>query len=308
METTASSDASNALLALSEELAAAVERIGRSIVAVDAGRRRASSGIAWDEHHIVTADHVLEDDDVTLTLSPDATAKAVIVGRDPSTDIALLRTDTALQPARAADLAALKVGHLVLAVARDDDGDVAASFGVISSLDGPWRTWRGGDVERFVRPDLSLYPGFSGGALVDVGGLLVGMNTWGLSRRTALTLPVATLERVIAQLCAGGIKHGYLGVALQAVRLPRPIGERYGITGDGAVIVVDVAEGGPAERAGVVIGDVILALADARIADAEDLQHALYGDAVGTNRTLQILRAGAPHELSIVVGERPSDA
>src|SRR5581483_5727744 len=166
--------------------------------------------------------------------------------------------------------------------ARDDDGAVGASFGVVGSLDGPWRTWRGGDVDRFLRPDLTMYAGYSGGALADVSGALIGMNTWGLSRRTALTLPLSTLERVAAQLRSGGIKRGYLGVALQPVRLPRRLRELHDLSGRGGAIVVDVAPGGPADVAGVVIGDVLLSLSGERIEDASDLQGALLGDAVGT--------------------------
>jgi len=307
METSTTPPASGSLVALSQELAAAVERVAQSIVTVDAGRRHSSSGIAWDEQYVVTADHAIEEEDVTLTLPTGTTARASVVGRDPSTDIALLRTDTPLQPAVHADLGALRPGHFALAVARDGDGAVGASFGVISSLDGPWRTWRGGDVERFVRPDLTLYAGFSGGALADVSGRLVGMNTWGLSRRTALTLPVETLERVATQLRSGGIKRGYLGVALQAVRLPRGLRERLEISGAGGAIVVDVAPGGPAERAGLVVGDVLLWLGDERVEDAGDLQASLRGELIGTTRSLRVLRAGTVQDLSIVIGERAAN-
>ncbi|HMD01535.1 MAG TPA: trypsin-like peptidase domain-containing protein, partial [Candidatus Baltobacteraceae bacterium] len=216
-----STQPTSALAALSNDLAAAVERIAPSVVYVDADRRRDASGIAWSEHTIVTTEHALErDEDIELVLPDGTHASATIAGRDPSTDLALLRTESRLTPAPRTD-AALRVGHIVLAVGRDEDGQTGASMGVISALDGPWRTWRGGDIDRFIRPDLSLYPGLSGGALVDAQGALVGLNTWGLSRRMGLTVPNATLERVIAQLESGGrIKRGYLGVALQTVRLP----------------------------------------------------------------------------------------
>jgi S1-C subfamily serine protease len=296
------------LVALSTEIASAVERIAPSVVAVDGGRRRSSTGFAWDEHHVATADHALEDEDVTLTLHDGATAKARIAGRDPSTDVALLRTDVRLVPAPRSDAATLKVGHLVLAVGRDDDGAIGASFGVLSSLDGPWRTWRGGDVDRFVRPDVSLYPGFSGGPLIEAAGGVIGMNTWGLSRRMALTLPLSTVARVVAQLEGGGrIKPAYLGVAMQPVRIPQALRERHGLRGSGGIVVVDVAPAGPAESAGVLIGDVIIGLGERLIEDADDLLSALRSELVGTSQTLHVLRGGAPHELSIVVGERPHD-
>ena len=304
METQSISPSPAALVALSGDLAGAVERVAGAIVAIDAGRRRPSSGIAWDEHHVVTADHAIEDEHVTLTLASGTTVPAHVVARDASTDIALVRTDAQLQPATRASLDGLRVGHAVLAVARDDDGAVAASFGVVSSLDGAWRTWRGGDIDRFIRPDLSLYPGFSGGALVDIEGRTIGMNTWGLSRRTALTIPVTTLDRVVAQLASGGQKAGYLGVALAEVRIPPVLRERHGIEHDGAVVIVDIAPGSPGDRAGAVIGDVILALAGSRVTDAHDLQRALRGDIVGTSTTLRVLRGGEPRDLAVTIGER----
>jgi S1-C subfamily serine protease len=307
MSISSNSTETGALVALSGEIAGAVERIAPSVVAVDAGRRRSSSGFAWDEHHVATADHALEDDDVTLSLHDGSTAKATIVGRDPSTDVALLRTDAQLEAPPHGDAGRLKVGHLVLAVGRDDDGQIGASFGVVSALDGPWRTWRGGDVDRFIRPDLSLYPGFSGGPLIEASGGVVGMNTWGLSRRTALTLPLSTVARVLGELQSGGIRRAYLGIAMQPVRVPQALRAKNAIEGEGGLIVVDVASGGPADSAGVLIGDVIVSLGDRRIEDADDLQRSLPSDLVATTQVLRILRGGAPRELAVVIGERPRD-
>jgi S1-C subfamily serine protease len=300
---------SSALAALSAELARAVATIGPSVVYVDANPRRDASGLVWDEHTIVTVDHVIErEDDIDILLAGGAKARATLAGRDPSTDLALLRTDATLAPAARANLAELAVGHLVLAVGRDEDGAPGATLGVVSSLDGPWRTWRGGEVDRFIRPDLNVYPTFSGGPLIDASGKVVGINTWGLSRRMALTLPVTTVERVVAQLARGGrIRRGYLGVALQSVRLPQSARTTLGLTQESGAIVVDVATDGPADRAGVLIGDVILALGPAAVAGSDDVQRALGGDSVGTTQPLRILRAGARHELAIAIEERAHD-
>jgi S1-C subfamily serine protease len=298
-----------ALAALSAELASAVERIAASLVYVDADRRRDSSGIAWDEHTIVTTDHALErDEDIEIVLPDGRRARAAITARDPSTDLALLHTDATLVPATRADAAALKVGNIVLAVGRDEDGKTTASMGVASALDGPWRTWRGGDIDRFIRPDLSLYPGLSGGALADTSGALLGLNTWGLSRRMALTVPNATIERVAAQLAQGGtFRRGYLGIALQPVRLPESLQSALGIRQEGAVIVVDVASDGPAEKAGVLIGDVLVNLGTQTLEDADDMQRALGNDSVGKSLPLRFVRAGEARDLTITVEERPSD-
>jgi S1-C subfamily serine protease len=299
----------SSLTALSTDLARAGADAGPSIVYVDAHPRRDASGIAWDAHHLVTVDHAIErEDDIEILLANGAKATANLIGRDPSTDVAVLRTETTLVPLERADLTGLAVGHIVLALARDEDGAPGASFGIVSSLDGPWRTWRGGDVDRFIRPDLNVYPSFSGGALVNADGRLVGMNTWGLSRRSALTLPVTTLERIVGTLASGKrIARGYLGVATQSVRLPDSLRAKLGRDQRSATIVVDVAPGGPADRAGLAIGDVIAAIGTAIIDDSDDLQRALGSDTVGTTRPLQVLRGGELREIAVAIGERPSD-
>ena len=301
---------SSALVALSGDLARAVATIAPSVIYVDAHPRRDASGIAWDAHHVVTVDHAIErEDDVELLLGNGVTAKARLVGRDPSTDIALLHTDATLQAAPRADLGTLGVGHLVLAVGRDEDAATAASFGIVSSFDGPWRTWRGGDVDRFLRPDCNVYPSFSGGPLIDATGRVAGMNTWGLSRRMALTVPATTIERVIAQLQSGGgrIARGYLGVAMQAVELPESLRAARGIVQHSGAIVMGVAAKGPADTAGVQIGDVILALGETIVEDSEDVQRALGAAAAGTTQKLRVVRGGAVHELHVTIGERPHD-
>jgi S1-C subfamily serine protease len=179
---------------------------------------------------------------------------------------------------------------------------------VVSALGGPWRTWQGGRVDRLIRPDLNIYPGFSGGPLIDAGGGVIGMNTAGLSRRTALTVPVATIERVVAQLLnRGKVSRGYLGVGMQQVRLPDSLRERLQLGGGEAVIVLSVEPGGPAERAGVFIGDVIIALDDHRIDDVHDVLAFLSDDVAGHTVRASIVRAGSSAEVSIAIGERPAE-
>ncbi len=301
--------ATGTLAALSADIAQAVARIGPSVAYVDAHPRRDASGFAWDAHHVVTVDHAIDrEDEIELRLADGATARAALVARDASTDIALLRTDATLEAAPRTSLAAIAVGHLVLAVGRDEDGAPGASLGVVSSLDGPWRTWRGGEVDRFIRPDCNVYPSFSGGPLVDVAGDVIGMNTWGLSRRMALTLPIATIERVVAALLAGGrVARGYLGVALQTVRLPAALRAAHALAQQAGAVVVDVASDGPAERAGLTLGDVILALGEHEVEDAGDLQRALGTSSVGTVAKVRFLRGGETRELPVTIAERPHD-
>jgi S1-C subfamily serine protease len=296
----------SALLTLSNDLASAVERIAPSVVYVDADARRDASGLALDEHTVVTVDHAIDrDDEIEIVLAGNLRYPAELIGRDPTTDLALLRTTAALTPAPSGDAESLRVGHVVLALGRDEDGAIGASFGVASVVGGPWQTWRGGRIDRFLRPDLTLYAGFSGGPLVDASGAVLGLNTWGLSRRTALTIGLGTIERIAAQLREHGrIRRGYLGFAFQTVRLPEGLRARHDLAAESALMVVDVASGSPSDRAGLAIGDVILALGERTIEDARDLQHALGNDGAGATRPLRILRAGQPHELVVTIGER----
>ena len=300
--------APNALGNLSAELAGVVAAHARSVVYVDAHPRRDASGIVWDERHVVTVAHAIDrEDDIELLLADDGRARATLVGLDRSTDIAVLASDTPLAPAPRGDAASLAVGNLVLALAREEDGALGASFGIVSSLDGAWRTWRGGAVERFVRPDVNAYAGFSGGPLVSATGGVVGMNTWALSRRNAITLPLVTLERVATELATRGrIARGWLGVALQSVRLPDALRAAHDIAQNAGAIVVGVAAGGPAERAGMTLGDVLLAIGDETTEDSDDVQRAL-GAGAGTSRPVRLLRAGELRELAVTFGERPHD-
>ncbi|HEY5095587.1 MAG TPA: trypsin-like peptidase domain-containing protein [Candidatus Eremiobacteraceae bacterium] len=298
------------LESLSNDVSGAIARAAQSVVAVDARRRATSSGVHWREGIVVTADHAVKrDSEITLTLPDGREVPAELAGRDASIDVAILRFDGA--GLRTADFASpddLAVGRLAIAIARSDDEGVAATLGVVSALGGPWRTWHGGRVDRLIRPDLNIYPGFSGGPLIDGNGAVIGMNTTGLSRQTALTVPVSTIERVVGQLLKRGkVTRGYLGVGMQQVRLPDAIRDRLHVEAGDAVIVLSVEPGGPAERAGLFIGDVLISLDDQRIDDVHDVLAFLSDDVAGRNVRASIIRAGAVTEVVIAVGERPID-
>ncbi len=283
----------SALAALSNDLASVVERVANGVVAVEARARIGSSGFFIRPDLILTADHALDSDEIEIVRADGETEQATIAGRDPSTDLALLRVKNAGAPLEFAPPDALRVGAIVLAVARDDDGDLAATMGVISALGGAWRTWHGGEIDRFVRPDLSLYPRFSGSPLVDVNGRVIGLNTGGLSRRQTLTVPAATIERVVdALLTRGGrIPRGYLGVALQGVQ--------------GGVIVLGVEPGSPADRGGLIVGDIIAAIGGTAAEDADDVHAQLGAGTVGKQLAIDVRRGGSPHQVIVTVGERP---
>jgi S1-C subfamily serine protease len=297
-----------ALLGLSNNLADAVESAGKSIVAIHARRHSPSSGVCWKEGVIVTADHTIErEDNITVTLPDGRSLPATLAGRDPGTDIAVLRVENASLPvADVGDASTLKVGHIVLAVARPGAVGLSASWGAVSAVGGSFRTWAGGQIDQLVRPDLTLYPGFSGGPLIDAQGRVAGINTSGLSRSMALTVPAATVGRVAEQLLATGrIARGYLGIAMQSVRLPDAQVAALGLSRNTGLIVVSMEGGGPAEKAGVLVGDILVAIDGSPVSNTDDIQAQLGAERVGKSVTARVIRGGAPAEVSLTVGERP---
>jgi S1-C subfamily serine protease len=303
-----SSATASTLLALSNDLAGAVAKAGQSIVAVNARPRIPASGVHWREGLIVTAEHTVQrDEEITILLPDGKKAKAELVGRDSSTDLAVLKISGENPPvAEVGDATELKIGHLALAVARPGERGLSASLGVVSALSGSWRTWSGSRIDQFIRLDLSIYPGFSGGALVDAHGRVAGIITSG-PRNSVLAIPAATVNRVIEQLSSKGrITRGFLGLGMQPVRLPDTLKQSLKLESHGGVIIVEVKAGGPADKAGVLIGDVLVELDGRTIGEPGDVQAALDPEQVGKTVKAKFVRAGAKIELSIVVGERPS--
>jgi S1-C subfamily serine protease len=297
--------AAGTLAGLSNDLADAVALVSRSVVAIHGRRRIPSSGVVWGPGTIVTANHtVTRDEDISLTLPDGTTAATTLAGRDPTTDIAVLRTDSNLPPADRSDEASLQVGRLVLAVGRPGP-EVTASLGIVSAVGGEWRTWHGGRVDRFVRLDLSVYDGFSGGPLVEAGGRVLGINTSGLARALALSLPVATVDRVVSELVKKGhVTRGYLGLAVQPVRLPEPMRRRLGLEGTMGLVIINLEPGGPADGAGLLLGDIITGLDGRQVGDPSDILAFLGAEGVGKQATLRIVRAGEIQSVAVTIGER----
>jgi S1-C subfamily serine protease len=294
----------DALLSLSNDLAAAVARTAPSILAVHGRLRLPSTGIHWRPGIVVTAEHTVRaEDGITVTAADGRSLAATLAGRDRGTDLAVLRVPELGNAAAAlGDDSTLRVGHMVLALGHGP----RASWGVVSALGPRWRSWSGGDVDRLIRLDLVMYPGFSGGPLVDASGRVVGLNTSGLARESRLTVPVTTVARVIDDLLRQGhVARGYLGLGMQTVGLPEALRTRLGLPGEMGLIVVTVQAGGPAEQAGILLGDVLVALDGAPVAELEDVQERLGGDRIGTTVTALVIRAGARVEARITVGEQP---
>lgn len=296
---------SETLQALSDGLADAAERVGRSVAAVHARRRIPASGVVWRPGVIVAAHHTLErDEDLTVTLDGGATVPATLAGRDPGTDLAVLRFEGEAVPAELADASALRVGSLVLALGRPG-ASVTASLGVISSVGGEYRTRGGGRIDRLVRLDLEIYDGFSGGALASAGGRVLGINTSWLARGAPITIPASTVDRVADQLLERGyVPRGYLGLGGQPVRIP-PGNREGGGAGQTGLMVVSVAPGGPGDRAGIMLGDVVLSFAGTPVSDAGEVLALLSAQPVGSEVPVRLLRAGQLVDATVTIGEYP---
>jgi S1-C subfamily serine protease len=293
---------------LSNQMAHIVEQVAQSVVAVRGRQRVASSGVVWRDGVVVTAAHTLRrDEGIDITLPDGRTVAASFAGRDPGTDVAVLKLDGAALPAAATgDASALMPGHLVLAVARIDSVGASADFGVIGGVGGPWRTWRGGQLDAFVRLDGGLYPGFSGAPLADMRGDVVGICTSALARGAGIVIPASTVTRVADELLAKGrVSRAYLGIGTQQVSLRENWVDELKLASDRGLLVVSLARGGPAERAGVFVGDIVVALDGQPCRDVDDLHAALGAARVGQSLKLELIRGGARSECAVVVAERP---
>jgi S1-C subfamily serine protease len=258
----------------------------------------------------VTANHgVRRDEDLSVLLGPERSAPVTLAGRDPSTDLAILKLsdDQTIPLPDVADSSSLKLANLVLALGRSQRGNLVASAGTIGGLSGEWRTWRGGRVDQHIRLDLELYPGFSGGPLVNAQGKVVGINTRGVARGRALTIPASTVNRVVDELLdKGHIARPYLGLAMQPVVIPETLRSklRSGITS--GLVIVHVEPTGPGDRAGILLGDVLVELEGNALEGMESIQHLLLSAKVGDKVPATILRGGSPVQLTISLDDRPT--
>jgi S1-C subfamily serine protease len=298
----------NSIASLSNELAKLVEEFQSDVVAVHARPRFPSSGVHWRPGLIVTADHTIRrEEDVQITIHDGKTVNATLAGRDAGTDLALLKVEGLGSPAARADEGEPpKVGELALVLGRSPDSGPNASFGIISALSGPWRTWRGGRLDHYIRLDATLFPNSSGGAVIDGRGRLLGIATAGLSRIAGLAVPASTVNRVIDTLLEKGhVPRAYLGIGVQPVALPDALKTNLSLSNKSGVMVVSVEPGGPTDRAGVLLGDLLLSLENNQLEQIEDLQSFLDTAVIGKAVTAGIIRAGELRELKITAGERP---
>jgi serine protease DegQ len=299
--------AENIWATLSNQLAAAAEGAGRSVVAVH-GRRHPSSGILWSGDSVVTAHHALRrDEEINVVTAPGKSTSARVIGRDPGTDLAVLHLQQPAEgpPGRWGNTSKLRIGELVLALGRTWRGNIVASSGIISGLMGPWHTWRGGELDQFIRPDLMLYPGFSGGPLVNAEGEILGLNTAGL-HRSGITVPTATIARVVPELLEKGrVERPYLGLAMQAVPVPESLRDKLNLKASEGLLVAHVEPGSPADKGGVLLGDVLIEIEGKTVTDTDVVQEILRSRKPGNSVAVKLIRGGALVTATLALAARP---
>jgi len=303
-----SASTSGILASLSNDLASAVQRAGQSIVAVHGRRRSPASGLAWQGDQVVTAAHVLERDSDLSIAAPDGTQHAAtLVGRDPGSDLAILSIPgAALQPVERSADASLAAGNLVLAVGRPGTPEPIASFGAISSVGGAWRTAQGGLLDAYIRADVALLPGLSGGALADVQGRVVGMLSAYLAGGDPVGIPTSSIDAIVQRIVSGQtLRRAYLGVSTQPVEIQEVLRARLAVEQSVGLMLLGLEPGAPAERGGLFAGDIVLAIGGRTVEDGEALQMALGPDAIGRPTRIKLIRGGDLREISVVPAPRP---
>jgi S1-C subfamily serine protease len=333
---------SDALKQFSNALADTVEQAGQGIVRVEARRRLPATGIAWGQDLIVTAHHVVErNENIRIGLPDGSTLDAALVGRDPSTDIAVLRAQHGLNAlANGGD--DLRIGHLVLALGRPTD-TLQVTLGVVSAI-GANQLEQGEDqaaqraaermqrraermAERYARrfggaysfsfstgssgvmmegaiqTDVVMYPGFSGGPLVDASGQVRGMNTSAIASGSSLAVPVATINRVVNTLLEHGrMRQGFLGIGAQPVRLQSSLADQ--INQETGLLLVSIESDSPADQGGLLVGDIVVALDNQPVRHLDELLALLNGDRVGRAVLVSVVRGGQLQQVEVTIGER----
>src|SRR3984957_6165219 len=291
---------------LSKSIAETIEAVQDSIVTVRGGGRSTSSGVVWRPGVIVTVRQGLRRSDSLQAAHHGDPFPATLVGADAGTDLAVLRVDNSIgKPAEAIGSQPTRVGEVVLAVGRSTLGDISASAGIIARLGSVWRTWRGGQMDQLIRPDLQLYVGQSGSALVNEGRRVLGINSSALARSAVITIPATTIDRVVdAILERGHVPRPFLGAAMQAVPVPEAL--RTHFAAGEALLVLHVEAPAPAgaAAAGILVGDLMLSLNGDSVHDVHDVQHRLAGLKVGDPVAVIVIRGGVKIDLTVILADR----
>jgi S1-C subfamily serine protease len=292
------------LTEFSQTLSTLVTEVGKSVVSVR-GNRFTASGIYWQQGLIVTSyESVNLEDRIYATLPDDAVVEVEVLGSDPTTDVAVLQLSrTGLVVPQIADPQSIELGSIVLGLGRSPERGLFASFGIVQTLGAAWRSSSGGPIDRFISADLNLSRKGAGGPLIDAAGHVVGFNTFG-PRRQILTIPSSTVNRVVNQLREHGrVTRPYLGVGMQSVQIPQSLQTQLSISAQSGLMVVSVEPGQAAEKAGIFLGDILVALDNAPIKDSRAFQLFLGSRTVGQVITVRLVRGGELRDIEVTVGE-----
>jgi S1-C subfamily serine protease len=291
---------------LSKSIAETIEAVQDSIVTVHGGGHSTSSGVVWRPGVVVTVRQGLRRSDSLQVAHRGEPVAATLAGTDAGTDLAVLRIDPgATKPATSSNTPSVRVGELVLAVGRSSLGDISASSGIVARLGSAWRTWRGGQMDRLIRPDLQLYVGQSGSALVNEGRQVLGINSSALARSAVITVPAATIDRVVdAILERGHVPRPFLGAAMQAVPVPEAQRAHFGEGVDEALLVLHVEPNAPAASGGILVGDLLLSVDGHAVHNVHEVQHRLSSLKVGDPVVIGVVRGGVKMDLKVVLADR----
>jgi S1-C subfamily serine protease len=297
---------SEILQSISDGMVDAVESAAEFTVLVNARKRMPVSGLLVSQGIVLTVDHGIErEEHIQVILPGDTEAAAVLVGRDPGTDLAVLRIQqdtgravrTAAKPAR--------VGQPVIALGKPEPAGVQASFGIVTALGEGLRTMRGSVLDKYIATDATPYPGFSGGPLLSLTGEVVGLNTSGLVGGSSLAIPIHIALGVLEQIAAHGkVKRGYLGIRSQLVEIGETIMAAENIIQKTGLLLVGLEPQEPAERGGMLVGDILISINDKNVTDQDDLFMSLSGDVVGKATTVKVIRGGRLTTMTVTIGER----
>ena len=290
---------------LSRSFSEAIEALQDSIVAIHGGRNSTSSGVVWRPGVIVTTHHSLFHREGIKVNYAGGLLSANLIGNDPATDLAVLRISSDnLMPVKATNNDA-HAGEVVLSVGRSRLGDISASCGIIARTGNAWLTSRGGKIDRLIRPDVQLYVGQSGSALVNEQRQVLGINSPALARQAVITIPAQTVDRITDRILEHGrIPRPFLGIAMQAVATPELVRSLFPTDAEQALLVMHVESKAPAALAGVMVGDLIVSADDNRIDNVPEFLRWLSGLSIGDTISLVAIRGGVKVDLTLNVAER----
>jgi S1-C subfamily serine protease len=291
---------------LSKSFSDTIKAFQNSIVAVDGGGRSTSSGLVWRPGVVITTHHGLRQQEGIEILHTGEPISGSLIGSDPATDLAVLRIPSEnLTPVENTADRSVRVGEVVLSVGRSRLGDISASSGIIARTGSAWRTWRGGHIDQLIRPDIRLYVGQAGSALVNEHRQVLGINSPALARQAVITIPARTIDRIVdAILERGHAPRPFLGIAMQAVPVPEPVHSLFPADAEHALLVIHVEQKAPAAQAGVMVGDLVLSLNGEPIQDVREFLHRLAGFRIGDTIALVVIRGGAKVDLTVGIGDR----